>query len=328
MLRESAALAASTGAYWQTHLSEDARRDRRGGPPVPGGDRLPRRLRPGRGPRRRGRSSPTRCTSRIARSPGWRSPARASRTVPSRTSSSPPAPCPSPGTRPPACRWAWAPTSRPARTPRSSGDARRGLRPERAARRRPTRAADPGPLDWLRLGTLDGARVLGLEDAIGSIEVGKEADLIAVDPSVTAAAGRRGRSTTDDPDRTSEPADLPGASGHGPRRLGPRPPPRGPRGVSGVRGCTIPLPPGCGAAAPKRSRASDAKRNPTSRRASRVPRSPREEDRHSGMRPSTTLQRQAAGQAPGRRKDLWSRPRPRPSTRDRRPPRPRRVSSA
>ena len=41
------------------------------------------------------------------------------------------------------------------------------------------------PIDAIRIGTLNGATYLGLADRIGSIEVGKDADLVLVagDPS-------------------------------------------------------------------------------------------------------------------------------------------------
>ena len=53
------------------------------------------------------------------------------------------------------------------------------------------------PLDWLRLGTLEGARTLGLDDVIGSLETGKEADLIVVDPAFSLPL--RGQAPDDDP---------------------------------------------------------------------------------------------------------------------------------
>ena len=48
------------------------------------------------------------------------------------------------------------------------------------------------PLDWLRLASLEGARALGLADVTGSLEEGKEADLVVIDPSATAAIDDEG----------------------------------------------------------------------------------------------------------------------------------------
>lgn len=51
--------------------------------------------------------------------------------------------------------------------------------------------AEPGILvakDVLRMATIDGARILGLDREIGSLEVGKQADVIVVEPRVLHAA--------------------------------------------------------------------------------------------------------------------------------------------
>jgi guanine deaminase len=42
------------------------------------------------------------------------------------------------------------------------------------------------PLDWLRFASLDAARCLGLDEGIGSVEAGKDADVILVDPTLTS----------------------------------------------------------------------------------------------------------------------------------------------
>ncbi len=182
LLRESAALADHYGATWQTHLSEDRREIASRGRALPRGHRLPRRLRP----RRRARPQGT----PRARHP----PLRARGHTPGPESGSAIAHCPvsnmfiSSGVMP-LTRYRQLGIriglgTDVAGAPELSviTQMRAGFYAQNA---RATMIQDalpvPGPLDWLRLGTLGGAEALGLDHAIGSIESGKEADLIAVD---------------------------------------------------------------------------------------------------------------------------------------------------
>ena len=53
----------------------------------------------------------------------------------------------------------------------------------------PAHPKAPSSLEWLRLGTLGGAQAMRIDDTIGSIEAGKEADLILADPELGAPPG-------------------------------------------------------------------------------------------------------------------------------------------
>ncbi len=187
MLRESAALASQTGAYWQTHLSEDANELREVARLFPEAhDYLDVYDRAGGlGPR-----------SVLAHAIHL-SPREVARLA---ESGSAVAHCP-------ASNFFLASGAMPLSRYRAAGirvglgsdvaggpelsifaNMRAGAYVQNGLRVREGPGAPPGlgPLDWLRMGTLDGARALGLEEHIGSLEPGKEADMIAVDPRLVA----------------------------------------------------------------------------------------------------------------------------------------------
>ena len=146
----------------------------------------------------RGRSSPTRSTSPIASWPPGRDRTRGSRIARPRTCSSRSGIMPLARYREAGLRSGSARTSPAVPTRRSSRSCGSGLRPGRAAHGRPARRGpSSGRSTGCDSGTLDGARALGLDDVIGSLEAGKEADLIAIDPASTRRSA--GGPADDDP---------------------------------------------------------------------------------------------------------------------------------
>ena len=182
LLSESARLAAETGAYWQTHLSED------------GGEMGEvQRLFPdardyldvydlagGLGART---ILATPVISRRVRSRGWRRAARTLPTAPPRTSSWGAATCHWRSTSTRGSASGWARTSPRGPSCRSSAD---GAGATTAACCVPSTIGCNRWTDWLAAAALGTARRAELQVEIGSVEVGKEADLILVDPELTA----------------------------------------------------------------------------------------------------------------------------------------------